>query len=98
MAQAPGPHSPRSRCPSQVAFFFARPRQPAFIFPDEAFDTVDRDFGRLLPAFFRLLMLFTSEFFFGFFAAIVTPVGPSSACVTLERRERFAASFLALTD
>jgi endonuclease-8 len=48
------------------------------------FATVERDFGRLVPARFRLLMLFTSEFFFAevffavfFFAAMVSPRLPS---------------------
>ena len=43
---------------------------PASICSYDSLDTVERPFGRPLPAFFRLLMLFTSEFFF--FAAIMT--------------------------
>jgi hypothetical protein len=58
---------PRAR----VARYFLS-GQPSSIFAYESFDTVERDFGRLVPARFRLLMLFTSEFFFGevFFADV----------------------------
>jgi hypothetical protein len=38
-------------------------------------ETVERDLGRLFPAFFRRLMFSTSEFFFlaSFFAAAIAP-------------------------
>lgn len=51
--------------------------QPFFISEKASRVTVDLDFGRLVPAFLRLLMLPTSEFFFfvaffaGFFFAVV---------------------------
>ena len=56
--------------PYLFAIFFP---QPFFICEYAFLLTVLRDFGRLLPAFFRLLMLFTNEFFFvDVFAIAVT--------------------------
>lgn len=68
-------------------FFLALCGQPAFISAYDSFETVERDLGRLLPARFFALMLFTREFFF--FAAmgesLITQPAPVSFATSRRR-------------